>query len=411
MLAKARTLAAACSGVLLACGSLLSSDPENSSPSKQCSSQMASPRVLSPGSSRVARFPSVAIRGDKEFLVGNNFPKLGGLQRISDLLTAWTLDGSNIGAPSGDFSFLYPKAGVDETGRLQLLWVEPNPRLERDEEFSFLGTSPGSIWTASYEHGAWSDPVILHTGSVVWGSSSTNDGIAARGRTLAVSSAWMFEIIYVRFDGIRWQTRRIPNPNAPGVTSVALADGVDYVAYLGATNPTPDRNSVLLVRSFDSGTTWSPPILVSKSGLNAAFELRARVTSRGILHLIWIQTLQDGGRTLRHASSSDSGATWDTPVDLALPELAVNLRVVTDACDRLVGVFEHHEDAESNHVDIAIWDQKWVLHEHLFSKRDAADAALGLNRSGEVVMALVTRDSIGDSLGPSITSLSTGAKK
>jgi hypothetical protein len=111
--------------------------------------------------------------------------------------------------------------------------------------------------------------------------------------------------------------RRNSFPTAAIDTSRTATDGFVYVAWADARNGDAD---ILLSRSTDGGTTWSPPLRVNDDPVGNGrdqFFPWISVDGDGMVHLMWHDRREDAADDLFHifvATSRDGGASFDRNV-------------------------------------------------------------------------------------------------
>ena len=96
----------------------------------------------------VARFASLVVGNDAAYLLGNDV-RLGPSRVPKTPLTAWTLDGTFIGRPAGDFTFSCPRALLDADKTLQMLWVEPETPILHGLGYTWPNRPFKSVWSAA----------------------------------------------------------------------------------------------------------------------------------------------------------------------------------------------------------------------------------------------------------------------
>lgn len=131
---------------------------------------------------------------------------------------------------------------------------------------------------------------------------------------------------YASFDGGKsW----IDNGQLPGLeeyqvtsdpTVVFTNDGTAYIEVLAARDA-QQRSALYVYKSTDGGRTWSEPLLVSNDsgGFNDKNWLAADTSGAandGNLYTTWVQ-IADETYSVKFSRSTDGGATWSQPVDLA----------------------------------------------------------------------------------------------
>jgi hypothetical protein len=158
------------------------------------------------------------------------------------------------------------------------------------------------------------------------------------------------------------------------------------------TSQRQDINSVFLRRSTDDGATWLDAQLVSRSGAHAAYDVRALASADGVLHLIWRQTLPEGGSVLRHVSSHDDGATFSMPDDVAPPEGFSGLHTALDGRDAVHVIYQDWRGGgESGHLDHIVWNGGWSTPDHLFPWLRSNSADLHVARDGGLLLAFLAQ--------------------
>lgn len=161
----------------------------------------------------------------------------------------------------------------------------------------------------------------------------------------------------------KWSTGVNPQlliPSKPIVNTVSQASfpvvdsrGFLYVFYEDFTGPPPTFRSIRLVRSFDGGQTFSPPIFVSpvravfnaiacdrdviqvtpQKAIRIVFEYpHAAVGPDDTLYVVWQNGRADNGSDILIAFSRDCGATWtvrqvtNTPVFHFFPSVIADAK-------------------------------------------------------------------------------------
>jgi hypothetical protein len=183
-----------------------------------------------------------------------------------------------------------------------------------------------TLWIASahaqVQGGAWSQPYRLSSDG---GKSS--EGFCVADQYGYVNCFWTETLYsdrrtiiqYARFDGETWSTPNaiyMTKDSIKNVSPVVDQQGTLHIAWAeGLTGPAyythaPANNAV-------SARSWAPPIRIDVP----ARTLRLRVDSKGILHILYINQIEEPG--VFYLRSSDQGTTWSTPVWLdpdILPE-------------------------------------------------------------------------------------------
>jgi hypothetical protein len=165
---------------------------------------------------------------------------------------------------------------------------------------------------AQVQGGAWSQPYRL----------SSEAGKASEGYCVAdqygyVNCFWTETLFadgrtiiqYARFDGETWST-----PNAIYVTKASIKNvspvvdqyGTIHIAWAeGLTGPAYYTHAP--ANGAASARSWASPVRLDVP----ARTLRLRVDSRGVLHILYINQIEDPG--VFYIRSADQGKTWSTP--------------------------------------------------------------------------------------------------
>lgn len=351
------------------------------------------------------RWPSLAIRDGQGYVVGNDIPLLDETPVKANPLIALSLSGKTLGRPSGDFSFAFPKAALDSEGVLHVIWSEPDSALLRTgSDWVALSGSQGSLWYSSYSGDTWTPPVKLYEGvDLQWSDVQADMTLDGWDRLHVVVVDYRVstgELVYLLRTGDTWYHKNIP---AHGAVYSAVTIGTDrdiYISYIAPdTTALPDANSVFLIRSQEDGLTWSPPLLISRSGANQAFEVRALGTPDSAIHLVWAQNLSGGMRTevIRHVFSPDSNhQLWSVPRDLDVEDGFFRLQALTDRCGTMHVVYStwapHNRSSDPDDYINELWyarrDTAWTTPTRLFSHLNSLQPALASNTTGDTLILL-----------------------
>jgi len=101
-----------------------------------------------------------------------------------------------------------------------------------------------------------------------------------------------------------------------------------------------DRYSVKVVRSSDSGRSWSEPLRIAPG---RARDVTLVETANGVLHAIWNEDREGrgySGQRIGYAVSSDTERSWTAPTYLDGKQQIWHYRVVADRYDNLHLVFQ-----------------------------------------------------------------------
>jgi len=359
----------------------------------------------------VARFASLAVgSGGRRFVVGNDIMFFDAPSVPAAPLAAWDERGQSIGRPAGPFSFILPRAAVDASGRLHLLWGEPAeaPRSRPAYEWPLQAVQ---VWTASYTpDGGWSVAEKLYQGEPIgWEFATLSDPSTTGSSEIVVAASRKATalgggVLLARFDGLRWATSEVPFPwplAGPLYPSAVVRVRRLFLAFISADpDADSDVNSVWLRASADGGASWEAPRLVSRSGSTPALDVHVLAGPNDELRFVWLQnvTVERGPgapAVVRQMLSRDAGAAWLPPSDLGGAGPRGRVRAAVDRCGRTHVLFEDiSRGADASRLAHAVWDGRWSAQTALFPSLLAFDPDLRVERAatGErLVLAFVGR--------------------
>jgi hypothetical protein len=291
----------------------------------------------------VLRWPSLALHGSNGLLVGNTVRHFTSDTIPLPAMAIISLSGTRIPNPPGTFVFLQPKGFFDRSGLYHLFWAEPDsgPPVT-GQDWVYSPRKAASLWTAIFDsrHWTWTAPLLLHEGQHLrWsqhGSANITYSDAGFHIALFDNHITKTDLVYLRQDGSTWRKVFYPLHHAAVYPGVAVTgDGASiFVTYIAPdSTQRRDSNSVYLLRSFDRGEIWLPPLRVQRSGEYRAFEAIPLLTSDdSTLHLLWAQDVS-GDLTpdrVRHVSTTDAGESWSPHSDLYSSGSVYKLQAVMD---------------------------------------------------------------------------------
>lgn len=344
----------------------------------------------------IARSPSLALRGERGYLVGNDILFYDTLPSPSAPLIAVTQDGRDIGEPAGDFLFMSPRALLGQDGTLHMLWTEPGDWRPRARDDWGGGTlmNTASLWHATYtpEEG-WGGADQVYAASQIWFDIGTGDNTLdpAGGLHVVIGDDSRQELMHLTYSGDGWRAERIPGIGLPVYSSIAVdSAGQVYVAYVAPDRTvSSDANSVFFVQSPDGGRTWLPPQLISRSGNAQATQIHVLTAASGTVHLVWAQNVTGGiaPQVIRHVVSRDGGGTWSAAEDVDILDGLGSTHAVIDPCGAVHvthGAAVDDEDSQDEQARLwyARWDGGWSALEQPFGKLNSAEADLALDPDG-----------------------------
>ncbi len=338
---------------------------------------------------------------------------------LPSFLRVVTLSGRSLGAPPGNFVFVYPRPALDSQGDLHVVWGEPDSSSTvRSEET--LGEVPvTSLWHATWHQGIWSRPRLVYRGKgIQWDLVQTSKLIATASR---LALAFPLEsatpgglVVLLTFTGGVWQATEIPNPTgAVYADIVALDRGGFAVAYVTAPITAEGKhewqeNTVFVTTSDAAGVHWSAPVAVG----GPAFQPVLHKGKGEELHVIWTQYLGGGSVTtgLSHARSGDRGTTWSSEPNLPLSVRVIRTDAVVDRCGTVhVGVMLRSSNISGPRIGYTRVERgSWAPLTVLFPDRLGVLPVMWSGVDGGIHMLLYDAPVIADSgrsMRPRITTL------
>lgn len=357
----------------------------------------------------VARGGNIAASPDnRAYVIGNDIMLFDGQPVREAPFSAWEVGGRALGRPSGRFMFVLPKGMVDARGVLHVLWAEPRGGPRAVSTFEWPPTHLSRVWAASYERRTgWSAPVQIYQGTPLnWALASIVDDQTTPERYPGVVvPTWGQEsgqgIFYLRLRNGRWEGSESPisTQGSAGYPALVRTGSRILLAYVSAAPDAPrDVNSVFLRRSDDDGRTWGPASLVSRSGAQAAHDLRAVRGNRGQVHLVWLRRLDEPSKigaarsVVRHVATHDGGATWSAPDDLGPAAARTGLRAAVDACGTVHVIYaDRRMGADRVRLAHATWKGRWFDAAVVFPSLTAVDADLHASADRGLMLAFLAR--------------------
>jgi hypothetical protein len=162
------------------------------------------------------------------------------------------------------------------------------------------------------------------TASDPWVSAG-RDGTVYFGGQSGVLSPDLIAIVasHSRDGGRSWPAPatvapRLAGNETPAITASPTLDGHAYMVWANFTQELPRTNTLEFSRTTDSGTTWSPPVLIDQPGPFASDQApRLLVLPDGTLLTLFARIDLEAGFGAHYAARSlDEGRTWLPPVEL-----------------------------------------------------------------------------------------------
>ena len=341
---------------------------------------------------RVARSPSIVDDETNLYVVGNDVPFLDQEVRIGETLTAWRRGYGSIGAPAKDLVFVSPRASLDATGRLHVLWAEPAEHGETIPPYQWILLETSSLWTAVYEpqHG-WSAPSRIHSGSIDWNWGVTTGAISrdAGGSSVIAVPNGDGALVLALQSG-RWAATALPLSTKPSyLSALSLANRRLLAVVAADTTQRHDRNSVFLYVQDDGGP-WRFLRQVQRSGSQPAMEVRLIRGPGGRVHLVWRQMIRQDHFVIRHVYSDDGGASFSEPGDLLPGGIIQSLVAATDICGELYVAYEDwSEGMNAVRIGSATWNGRWSEQQRLHASYAAGDLELVKRTDGSLMLVFL----------------------
>lgn len=346
---------------------------------------------------RAARSPSIA--GDTDlYIVGNDLLFFDQPVTVEENLTAWRVGRGSIGAP-GRRLFVSPKAILDSSGRLHVVWGEPDTNAPEIAPYKWSLVRTSSIWSATYDPlRGWSRPMRVYSGSIGW-DRATVGAVSPRANEegLIVVPDHAGGVIVLQLRDGKWDVARVGTTLEPAYASVLALATRRLLAIVAADAPAQnaDRTSFHDVNSVglfgaDARGAWRPLVRLQRSGDQPAMELKLLEGAEGRVHLVWRQIIRGDSFAIRHIESHDGGDSWSEPSDL-LPGRAIqNLRAAADACGRVHVIYEDWREGSAYvRLGYATWDSRWSKPQPLHPGYIAAEAALHRRADGALFLAFL----------------------
>lgn len=261
-------------------------------------------------------------------------------------LHAFSVDGRRVDGPAGQFWFAYPRAALDGSGNLHVVWGEPDVKLPADPALLHGHIPPvHSLWHAMLRQGRWSRPHLVFRGLLAWDNDNTSRLIADSHGTLHVAAVGSDTadlgnvpgILYLRSDSPtsgQWRATTAIRPSGIYLDLAVDRDQRAAISFIAGGGATPRPNVLFVVRTSDGGTTWSHPVEVSTPEDDPAYEVHAFFDSDRALRMTWVQQPlgeMTGGK-LWYSILSDAGRR--ASASLALPSRVItsHSQAAIDAC-------------------------------------------------------------------------------
>lgn len=258
-------------------------------------------------------------------------------------LVAVKLPEKSIGAPRGNFTFVFPRGAIAPDGSLHVVWGEPAMPRGGPAPQSLVDFRISTLWHSVYRRGIWTQPVQVYASqSIQWDVSETSKLTVSSDGSLGLSvpadagSAGGL-LVYLRFRDGKWVIRTFSTQTP--IVSVDLfpnsGDRARFVFVSGDRISENGRERVDDAVHFVvwDGTRWTKAVTISRADEAPAFEPHIIASNHGYT-VVWTShptgSIQTTG--LWFARSADDGRTWGPAASLPLKVQIHNTSVFSDGC-------------------------------------------------------------------------------
>lgn len=298
-------------------------------------------------------------------------------------LLATRIGGGSLGIPDGGATFFHPRAAVDASGTLHMIWGEPHSQAPAVPPGAPGRPRLNRLMYARHSAEGWSAAETVYTGMPLWHAANNSDLLVDEHGALHVAFTAIRPgagpvLVHLRSSPAGWGARDVGADPAfaqgpargAAYPRLALGEGGRvYLAFVAAlateSGPrVPNANSVFVARSQDGGATWSTPALVSYSGQDQASDPQLLTGAGDTLHLLWGKNLHGGiwAEVVWHALSPDGGATWTAPMETRVQGHTGqlhNVRAVMNASKQLHLAFRASGQGLTDDPRAGIYYARW----------------------------------------------------
>lgn len=344
------------------------------------------------------RVSLVDIGSDQLLLTSRRHPDGDGGTRRSLSLRALDRGVLDIPPIFDDYEWVHGARSAD--GTLRLFWTSGRQRRAgSDSTTSPQCCNAGGIHMSELHDGQWSPAAAVFTSTRVLAENSSGVLVGEDGRMhLAVTvygrESTLPQLFHVQRRDDDWTGRRVVTPGAFYPQLVRVDEGEMVLLSIGAIPDENDGNSVWATRFDASSGDWQESVLVSRSGVRAAFA-PAVLASGTRIDAVWARDL-DGVRNTReglwHAYSVDAGRSWSRPVQVAAATHIWRPALVPLEDGTLAAVYlvsEAYGSPGLLHMRTLVRG-RWRRSSPVMTDVRVSDFAVTTPRTGEVVLAFAT---------------------
>lgn len=342
--------------------------------------------------------PEVVGQGASQFVIGNDIPILE-VPTSHKPLAVIRLPDRSLSLPPGDGLFVFPRAAVDDSGVLHMIWGEPDYPPGNDT----WGQWDITRLRYSYHDGArWSEQVeLLARDEIQWGQNNRLVALDSAGRLHVIVEAGtqtgdetLVEMRHLTGGPDGWDVNRLETVDGMIYPSLVAGQNdslyLSYVAGGGFGNP----NSVYVAQSTDGGRTWRVGRRVYTSRGRKAFDVRLLRSGTGSLHLIWREDRSAPAvptHGFRHTMSVDGGETWSELEDVAVADPIFSFDAVIDECGAIHVAYDVMKADANGELLVRLayvrWHDGWIQPKPLFPKMvQAMNPGVGLDGEGNPIL-------------------------
>ncbi len=364
--------------------------------------------------SLVIRGASIASGSDFTAVTGNTIAFFDSTLVPRTPFYATFLEGRSIGAPSGDWTFTYPRLAVVGANEIHMLWAEPGERPVR----LMTGQWPDdaiSIWHATYSvNKGWSAPDQLVKGrSIQWEDQLLSPiHVNSRGELIlavnTVSEDGVAHSLLLHYADGNWHIIDVPVLHRPDFIAAVTFRKVRIVATI-LSEGSDSKWAINLESSDVSFGQWTSRRLVAQSrSISRAQEIRAVTDDDASVAVLWLELDDTNTYFIHSLIALDGTEQWDhDSVSLGKMPAHYLHASATSRSGLLVSLNRLGPEGVFSNVTTARYDRGWHVQPNTFPELRIASQALGTSQSGDPVLVLLGQHASASLQSPLQTYLST----